>query len=290
MLQEVLAVSVSSTHPPLSRRGRPACAMTVAIGVLIITTAMAQPELPAHWFQQRGPAADGEAISFCVDPRDPGHIVDADIAEAIASALLVNVRLHVVTSSTVVDDFEDLYIELVEHCAVYLGFKLFADTYPGWLTITRPFYESRFVVLAADPSWSTLADIPLDVPIGVVQGTMGDIRFLRSNNDLPADQRRRRVPLGRPNLAFDALMDGRVGALVVWEPWWWWLQFERPELAELHVVSAPHVSEPAIGVGGVLLADRTFVRSAVDEALAAIDDDVQRILEDRAYPGVVHGR
>lgn len=260
---------------------------------LIFSTAFAQldrPVLPDHWFQERGPAFDGDAISFCVDPRDPGHVVDAAIAEAIADVLLTNVRLHVVAGSQFMqEDYDDLYFELVEHCALYVGFRLYADTYPDWLAVTRGFYTSRFVLLTQEAGWRTLDDIPQNVPIGVVQGTLGDVRFLLANNAQPPAQRRQRLPLGQPGLALDALMAGRVGALLVWEPWWWWLSQERPELAGLHVVDVPFVSDPPTEVGAVLLTDRMAVRIAVDEAIAALtaDGTIQGILERFGYPGTV---
>lgn len=256
----------------------------VWVGSLVV----AQPQLPLHWFTERGPASDGNAISFCIDPRDPGHVVDAAIAEAIADALLVDVRLHVVERAPDSEnDFDDLYFELVEYCAVYVGFRLYADTYPEWLITTRGFYESRFVLVAADPAWTTLDDVPVDVPIGVVQGTLGDIRFLLANNAQPADRRRPRVPLGEPHLAFDALLAGSVGALLVWEPWWWWLGRQREDIAALHVVEAPSISEPGTGVGAVLLSNRTFIRSSVDEAIGALLEDgtIHAILEEFEYPG-----
>lgn len=256
--------------------------MTLAL----LSFGFAQPQLPQHWFQERGPASDQDAISFCVDPRDPGHIVDAAIAEAIAASLLVNVRLHVVESALYQDDFDDLYFELMEHCTAYIGFRLYADTYPDWLTVTQSFYEARFVLVTTVADWEDLSDIPVDVPIGVVQGTMGDVRFLLANNALPVDQRRLRHPLGRPSLAFDALMADRVKVLLVWEPWWWWLAQERPELGDLRVVSAPLISEPAIGVGAVLIASRTFARASIDDAIAALvsDGTIERIIEEFGYP------
>jgi len=262
---------------------------TACVALALFSLGFAQPQLPQHWFQERGPASDRDAISFCVDPRDPGHIVDAAIAEAIAAGLLVNVRLHVVASAFYQDDFDDLYFELMEHCAAYVGFRLYADTYPEWLTVTRSFYEARFVLVTTDPDWNDLSDIPVDVPIGVVQGTMGDVRFLTANNALPVSRRRPRQPLGRPSLAFDALMAGRVSVLLVWEPWWWWLAQERPELGDLRVVTAPHISEPAIGVGAVLVAGRTFVRVSIDEAIAAMvaDGTIERIIEEFGYPATV---
>src|SRR5690606_1973819 len=109
------------------------------------------PVLPPEWFPNREPRVDAQAVSFCDDPRNPANEVDRTIAEAIASALLVEPRIHVVERQVVSEqEYEGLYIDLIDHCALYLGFKLYSDTYPGWLTLTRPFYQARFVVLTAN--------------------------------------------------------------------------------------------------------------------------------------------
>lgn len=268
---------------------RPRHAAALATALLALASGSAQaPVLPPEWFPNREPSVDAQAVSFCEDPREPAHEVDRAIAEAVTDALLVEPRIHVVERQIRVEqEYEGLYIDLIDHCAVYLGFKLYSNAYPGWLTLTRPYYEARFVVLTPNPEWRALEDVPRDVHIGAVQGTMGDIRFITYNNSLPAAERWQRAPVGRPEEAFDALMNGVVGALIVWEPWWWYLSQQRPELAELAVLDAPVVSEPWIGVGGITLADRTFVRSQVDEAIAALSGDgtIAAILEQHGFPG-----
>lgn len=110
-----------------------------------------------------------------------------------------------------------------------------------------------------------------------------------SNNAQLVDRRRPRVPLGEPSFAFDALLAGTVGALLVWEPWWWWLAEQREDIAGLHVVDAPSISEPATEVGAVLLSNRVFIRSAVDAAIATLiaDGTIHGILERFAYLGRV---
>ena len=257
----------------------------------ILASGMSQvPELPPQWFENRAPTLDDQQVSFCVDQREPGHVVDAAIAEAIAAALLLQPRLHVVTRTVAEEDgWERLYLDLVDNCSFYLGFKLYSDTYPEWLTVTRPMYQGRFVLITARQEWRTLDDIPLDVRIGAVQGTMGDIRFLTYNNSLPSGQRRPRAPVGEPPVAVRALLDGVVGALIVWEPWWWYLSHEDPALAALHVVDAPVISEPWIDVGAVALADRGFVLSSVDNALNALSADgtIAAILSSFDFPGRV---
>jgi hypothetical protein len=53
------------------------------------------------------------------------------------------------------------------------------------------------------------------------------------------------------------------------------------------VLEAPLVSEPWIGVGGALLANRTTSRLMLDEAIAALHEDgtTLRILEGLEFPG-----
>jgi polar amino acid transport system substrate-binding protein len=272
---------------PRQRARRLTVLLCALLGWTLAGVGSAQaPELPPQWFQRRTPSVDGEAISFCVDTRDPAHPADAAIAEALADALLVAPRLHQVVTDFPEEEYETLYFELVEHCAAYLGFKTFSETYPEWLTLTRSYYEARFVLVARNPAWRTFTDIPLDVPIGVVQGTQGDIRFLLANNALPTAQRRPRVPLGAPQVALEGLASGRVQALIVWEPWLWSLRATHPELTDVHEVIAPTISEPAVGVGAVLTADRTFVRSVLDEAIAALraDGTIQDILDTLGFP------
>src|SRR5690606_9539766 len=113
-------------------------------------------------FENRAPTLDEQEVSFCVDQREPGHVVDAAIAEAIAGALLLQPRLHAVDRTTAEEDgWDRLYLDLVDNCSLYLGFRLYSNTYPEWLTVTRPFYEGRFVLLTANSEWRRIEDIPL---------------------------------------------------------------------------------------------------------------------------------
>jgi polar amino acid transport system substrate-binding protein len=272
----------------MRRRTRP-LAPFGAVLVVLAQAALAQaPELPLQWFPSRAPSVAGQAIPVCIDAREPGHEVDRAIALAVADALLLRVALVDVDRSIVVEaEFDDLYVDLVDRCTVYAGFKLYPATYPNWLTFTRPFYEARFVVLARPDGVARLNDLPAGAPIGVAQGTLGDLRFLTHNLARPVSERWRRIPLGTPLANLEALVEGRVDAVVVWEPWWWSLGRDDPAFAELRVVEAPVVSEPWIGVGGALTADRTFARSQFDLALAALTEDgtIAALIEAAGFPG-----
>ncbi len=270
-----------------------ATALSAVILATLAPVSLAQaPELPAQWFPSRAPSVAGQAIPVCIDDREPGHELDREIALAVADALLLRVALVEVDRSIVVEaEFDDLYVDLVDRCTVYAGFKLYPATYPQWLAFTRPFYEARFVVLARADGAAQLSDLAPGAAIGVAQGTLGDLRFLTHNLARPVSERWRRIPLGTPRANLEALADGRVDAVIVWEPWWWSLGRSDPAFAGFRVVDAPVVSEPWIGVGGALTADRTFARSQFDLALEALtaDGTIAGILEAAGFPGRVGG-
>lgn len=243
--------------------------------LLAFAWASAQPpELPAGWFPNRAPSVAGQGIPICVDEREPAHEVDAAIAAAIGDALLITIDLIDVDRVVVVEtEYDDLYVDLVDRCTAYLGFKLYPGTYPNWLTFTRPFYEARFVLLGRADAPARLDDLPAGAAIGVMQGTLGDVRFLNQNLARAPDARWRRIPLGTPQANLDALVEERVDAVLVWEPWWWALARDDARFAGLRVIDAPVVSEPWIGVGAALTGDRTYARSELDAALAALSTD-----------------
>jgi polar amino acid transport system substrate-binding protein len=262
--------------------------LTILFLFMQLDVAAQAPELPPQWFQQRMPDQFNNTLSFCIDTREPGHLADQRIAEALAEALLLELTLFDVARSVVVEDnFEMLYVDLIDHCTAYLGFKLYPETYPDWLTFTSAFYEARFVVLARDNEVSGLEDLPAGTPIGSVQGTEGDIRFLTYNNSKPAASRWRRLPLGNPPLALNALANGTVEALVIWAPWWHKLSMQNPAFADFQVISAPVVSLPWIEVGAALTDDRGYQRTLLDDALKALhaDGTIEKILLDLEFPG-----
>jgi polar amino acid transport system substrate-binding protein len=269
---------------------RTAARLIVGTWLLAASLAVAQaPQLPLTWFPQRAPSIAGQAIPICIDRREPAHAIDARIAEEIAAALLIEFQL-IDVGRAFVDEFEyeELYVDLIDRCTAYAGFKLYPATYPEWLTFTRPFYEARFVMVARPNGPTRLTNLPPGTRVGVSQGTMGDVRFLAINNARPAQERLRRLPLGTPETVLRALSEGRVDAAIVWEPWWWALTSTHPEFAELVVVEAPAIAEPWIGVGAALTADRIYARGELDRALAALarDGTLTAILnEAQGFPG-----
>src|SRR5690606_22921972 len=89
------------------------------IAAATLTVVAQVPELPPQWFENRAPTLDEQEVSFCVDQREPGHVVDAAIAEAIARTLLLQPRLHAVNRTTAEEDgWDRLYLDLVDNCSL----------------------------------------------------------------------------------------------------------------------------------------------------------------------------
>src|ERR1700694_5237410 len=63
-------------------------------------------------------------------------------------------------------DLDTLSRVFLETCDVYLGFKLIPDAYPPWLAVTRPYYRTSYVLVTANPAWTSLADMPRGQAIG----------------------------------------------------------------------------------------------------------------------------
>ena len=254
----------------------------------LLASAWAQyPQVPPGILEgpETGRRLTGDTIIFCVDPRDPAHEVDRAIAEAIAGALLLEPEFHVVQRTLVTDTIENLYVDLVNHCHVSLGFKHLSNAYASWLILTRAYYRTSYVLAVSDPSWSSLTDIPRDRPIGGVPGTVGDVRFLTTLRSMGEQRLWPRYPKGSHELALEAVLDGSLGAALVWAPSAWALKRSSARFDELRLVYDDRISEP-IGVGAVLLDGNAFLRSRIDDAIAALSayGTIEEILASHDFP------
>ncbi len=79
-----------------------------------------------------GRRLDESQLRYCVDKRDPDWEVAGAIADAIAAGLLLEPVRYVVESEIAVEDITKVYARMLEHCDVYMGFKLIPEGYaPG---------------------------------------------------------------------------------------------------------------------------------------------------------------
>jgi polar amino acid transport system substrate-binding protein len=186
----------------------------------------------------------------------------------------------------VAEDITKVYGIMLEHCDVHMGFKLIPEGYRNWVTLTRPYYESEYVFVTADPDLHALADLAPTRPIGATIGTQAHIRLVSYLMALPRDERWPTFPMGTNDLALESLLNGAVDVALVWAPNLWAKQREDPAYADLHVIDPDPLPPTALGVGALLLADETFLRTAVDEAIAALtaDGTIAGILEKYGFP------
>ncbi len=233
-----------------------------------------------------GRRLDDAHLRYCVDPREPDWEVAGTIADAIAGALLLGSERYVVESKTVLDDITNVYAVMLEHCDVHMGFKLIPEGYDSWVTLTRSYYESQYVFVTGDPGIQSLAQLAPERPIGATIGTSAHIRLVSYLTSLPAARRWPTYPMGSNELALEALVNGTVDVALVWAPVLWARQREEPAYATLHVIDPNPLQPTVLGVGALLLANETFLRTAIDEALAALikDGTIAAILERYQFP------
>ncbi|MDE0345495.1 MAG: hypothetical protein OXI66_06880, partial [Boseongicola sp.] len=115
-----------------------------------------KPYAPNHW--TFGRRLDESRLRYCVDRRDPDWELAAAIADAVASALLLEPQRYLVDRNFVAEDITRVYALLVEHCDMHLGFKLIPGGYAQWATLTRPYYEAEYVFVTNDPDVGSLGD------------------------------------------------------------------------------------------------------------------------------------
>jgi polar amino acid transport system substrate-binding protein len=242
------------------------------------------PYVPDEW--KFGRRQSGSTLQYCLDIRDPDLPVARRIGQAIAQALLLEPKPHELGQIAAGEDLDNLYRVFLETCDVFLGFKLIPDAYPQWLAVTRPYYRTSYVVVTTNGQWKSLADMPRVEAIGATLGTGADIRLIQYLQSLPANSRWSRFPMGSDELALRALVRGAVGVALVWGPSFWALRPSDPAFAGLHIIASRPLPESTVDVGATLLSRETFLRSNLDQAIAALtaDGTIQSILDSEKFP------
>jgi polar amino acid transport system substrate-binding protein len=231
-------------------------------------------------------------LRYCIDARDPDWPVARDIAAAVAAALLLEAKEYRIgddprTADMSAEDLDDTYRLLIQHCDVAFGFKLVPDTYPGWLTITRPYYRAAYLYVAADPHWTSLADMPFTRAIGATIGTAADLRLSQYLLGAASGRRWDKYPMSSDAAALHAVIDGTTGVALVWAPALWALRQTEPAFATLHEIAPAPLPVSTADVGAILLSKQTFLRNAVDQAIASLtaDGTIAAILTKQHFPG-----
>jgi polar amino acid transport system substrate-binding protein len=232
------------------------------------------------------------ALRYCIDRRDPDWPVAQKIAAAVVAALLLQGKEYLIaddlkTADMSGEDLDDTYRMLIQRCDVFFGFKLVPDAYPAWVTITRPYYRSSYVYVAADPAWKSLGDMPTTRAIGATIGTGADMRLSQYLLAVSADKRWDKFPMASDDAAVRAVMDGTTGAALVWAPALWALRKTDAAIAKLPEMAPSPLPISTADVGAILLSRQSFLRTSLDRAIASLtaDGTIAAILKDANFPG-----
>jgi polar amino acid transport system substrate-binding protein len=269
---------------------RIAAALIAGLALLgALTPAVAQPAaetpfIPDEW--KIGRRQTGSTLQYCLDERDPDLPVARRIGQAIAQVLLLEPKPHEIGGDFGGEDLDNLYRLFLETCDVFLGFKVIPDAYPPWLAVTRPYYRTSHIVVTADRSWNALADMPRSLALGATIGTSADIRLVQYLQALPPESRWNRFPMGSDEFALRALSKNTIGAALVWAPSFWALRSDAA-FAGLRVIASRPLPQSPVDVAATLLSRESFLRSNIDQAIAALtaDGTIQTILESEKFPG-----
>jgi polar amino acid transport system substrate-binding protein len=266
--------------------------MLRALGLLFLATigsASAQPFVVDSW--RFGTRESSSALTYCIDARDPDWQVAQRIATAVSAALLLQPKEFLIdadvrSADMSGEDMDDLYRVLIEHCDVFFGFKLVADAYPGWLTVTRPYYRSRYAYVTANSAWKKLFDMPFDKAIGATVGTAADLRLSQYLLATTASKRWDKYPMSSDADAIGAVQHGSIGAALVWAPALWAMGQADPAVAKLPVMAPDPLPVSTAEVGAILLMKQSFLRASIDQAIASLSADgtIGKILQDAKFP------
>ena len=86
--------------------------------------------------------------------------------------------------------------------------------------------------------------------------------------------------------ALKALMNGTIAVALVWGPALWALQRSDPAFAGVRVIAPSPLAAAVADVGAAVLANESFLRSNVDQAIASLiaDGTIQAILDSNKFP------
>jgi len=255
------------------------------------TGALAQAGGLPEQLQHNTRRLQGDQITFCIDEQSVGAPFDHRVGEAIASALLLKAKFTRAPSGFGFDAqgyLDELQIVMANECDVLLGVSLQPNfPYPEWATPTRAYAQVPFVLAVTDPGYTRLSDIPKDKTIGTALGSIGEYAFITYNQQLPEDQRWRRLPYADAKLMVQRLKDGSLGGIILWGPSLSRAVGGNPADAGLRIIDTSPVPQSFVLVGGLVSSRDAFLRSQIDQAIGSLIDDgtMQSLLDEFGYQG-----
>lgn len=252
------------------------------------------PPVPRDLLQNRR-SVQGDAITFCINPVTLAADFNRAVATEIAKALLSKANFYDIKPFNKAQPLDysfplsdqELLIYLSDFCEVFTGFNLTGNTYPEWLTFSRVYAHTRFVLAVSNPSYNRLEDIPTDKAIGTRFISAADLRLVSYLQSLPENQRIQRFPFFNNQILAEKLLDGTVEGILIWEPALQPALEGNPKAASVRVISTGNFQPPVIQFGMALRAKDTYLRTLLDQAIDSLvkDGTIDRLMEQYGIPG-----
>lgn len=273
----------------------------LAVIVLAAVTIMSElawaqtPSIPPEWLNHTRRLA-GNEVRFCVDQEGFLKDFERDLAEEIGTALLVKPVIHeykALFPSRPKDyslsvAFEDIFLLLNNECDAFMGLSLAGDPVSNWMAISRPIYETPFVLVAAKSAgYGSLGDMPNDAAIGVRLSGVGDLRLNTYLRSLPKEERPKMYQFNNNQMLLDHLLDNTVQAALIWAPALRPLEDEADAANDVVEISTAPFQAPSVTFAIGFLAKNVYLRVAIDDAVKTLIEDgtIDQLLAEHGVSG-----
>lgn len=262
-----------------------------AVAAALLFTTTAQAQLLPQQLQTQERAVQGNNIRACVDDYSAGGKLDRAIAQAIGDMLFLEVEYKEALRGFPLDGdgyLAELQIQLNNDCDLFMGVVVQPNMpFPDWASITRPYAEVPFVLVTDKPEYDSLAEIPYGLIIGTSLASLGERVFATSVAQRPEDQRWKRLPYADFELMTRRMREGKLAAMLLWQPSLLQLAETDPSVADLRIISLDPVPQAVVPVGALVSTRNTFLRTQVDNAIAELSTDgtIDQIMSDLGLMG-----
>ena len=220
-------------------------------------------------------------LRFCINPASVLAPLDRAVAQAIADALLLTAEFYEVDAPFAIKPFDfrvqiggrEFFVAFHNNCEAFMGLRLAPGQIPDWLSISQPYFSARTVMATARAGIDGFEDIPPGVPIGSRLGASGDVNLTSYLQSLPEDARPRRFPYPDYGILIDRMLDGTLAAILIWEPALSFASGGDPAAIGITAVFDPPHAVPVLDFGVAVMAQDTFTRGLIDQAITALTED-----------------
>lgn len=228
-----------------------------------------------------------QVLRFCIVTNSPLRDLDRAIADAIGSTLLIRVETFDLDLSIVQNSSERervLFINLTDNCELMMGANLAWRPLPDWLTISRPYYNAPYVLAVREGTYDSLGEIPVRSAVGSSLLSVVDQQFSTYLESLQPERRWYRLPYDDiPTMLADIRAGTIEGGLL---PAPFAGSSTSSALDGLDLVSIAPLKDDPMQLGALLLVRHAFLRTAVDQAIDALQQDgtIDRIIAEHGLP------